>query len=267
MFSTRSLIFLGICGVCLILGFVLYSEYDVRRYRDNIGIESQPYTTETRSTESTSVDEPLNISDTAVDDVTHINEKKTMRIDTPVPDNVRMSSEVAMPDTSPPIDEITPEISLLEKGAALEAAFTFQDVTDINATYNELEAILNERLDNDPKITPFLNAWKSTYYLIQDAKTIKEMGGSGESLLTSSTVYVVGKFVESTVDLLNLSDAEAAKGRSIVQQIEDTVEIAEIVNDTKPMIEQAIHNRELTREEAGDFFRMLLGPNIEVVVE
>ncbi len=143
-------------------------------------------------------------------------------------------------------------------------SYTF---TDIDETYRQLEEALRTKFGNSEHIQPFLNAWKSSYFILEEVKDVSENGGSIDYLLVQVPAVVTSQLIETTIKLTNLSNAEAAEGRAIVANLTDTINTMEILNDTKPLVQDALRSGDITLEEAADFLEALGNVEVEIVRE
>lgn len=158
------------------------------------------------------------------------------------------------------------EMSPEEIDQAFDIALSY-NFTDIHETYGQLEEALTTKFGDSEHIPPFLNAWKASYFILEEVKEISENGGNIDHLLAQVPAVVTSQLIETTIQLTNLSESEAAEGRAIVANLTDTIDTMEIVNETAPLLKEALQNKDLTPEEAADFLKALGNVDVKIVYE
>lgn len=263
MIRLRPFVIVGIIVLFGTGGIFLYTEYSNRKFETSL--PSPPLVSE-QATIPTLV-EPLK-EDTPM--------KTPQTTDTHTPAEIEQASALEKPETETELEAVETalegdsvfvpeesyEMSREEMDQAFEIALSYT-FTDIDETYAQLEEALRTKFGDNEHIRPFLNAWKSSYFILEEVKNVSETGGNIDYLLTQVPAVVTSQLIETTIKLTNLSDAEAAEGRAIVANFTDTIDTMEILNDTKPLVEDAVVNGDITVEEAADFLRAL-GENVEV---
>lgn len=269
MITARTFTIVGIIIVLFCTGIFLYTEYDNRKFEASLPSPPVPLVSKTDETqqpvetlkEGTPMETPHATATHTPEATEHASapekpetEMELEDIETPLE-----SDSVFVPEDS---YEMSPE----EIDQAFETALSYT-FTDIDETYGQLEEALYAKFGDSEHIQPFLNAWKTSYFILEEVKRLSETGGSIDYLLAQVPAVVTSQLIETTIQLTNLSDAEAAEGRAIVANLTDTIDTMEIIDDTKPLIQDAFRSGDITLEEAADFLEALGNVEVEIVRE
>ena len=141
------------------------------------------------------------------------------------------------------------------------------NVQDLDEKLAQLEQVLIDRLGPDPKIPEAIDALSAAYTLIELGEKANTVGASNSKELNAFLDYapaiVLETLVETSIELFQPSEAEAARGRALVERFRDQVDTLQIAQDMAPVVETAIQNGELSPEEGAAFLESL-GNNITV---
>ena len=144
------------------------------------------------------------------------------------------------------------------------------NVQDLDEKLAQLEQVLIDRLGPDPKIPKAIDALSAAYTLIELGEKANTVGGSNSEELNAFLDYapaiVLETLVETSIELFHPSEAEAARGRALVERFRDQVDTLQIAQDMAPVVETAIQNGELSPEEGAAFLESL-GNNITVQID
>lgn len=269
MISARTFTIVGIIVLFAACGIFLYTEYSNRTFEATLPNPPQVFVSEPDETpapvetfkENTPM-EPHHATDTQV--------TATKEIDM-VPETTETEPELEGFETALENDPVFApenpyEMSPEEMDQAFATALSYE-FTDINETYGLLEEALTTKFGDSEHIPPFLNAWKASYFILEEVKEISENGGNIDHLLAQVPAVVTSQLIETTIQLTNISESEAAEGRAIVANLTDTIDTMEIVNETKPLVEDAIISGDITPEEAADFFKALGNVDVKIVYQ
>ena len=98
------------------------------------------------------------------------------------------------------------------------------NVQDLDEKLAQLEQVLIDRLGPDPKIPKAIDALSAAYTLIELGEKANTVGGSNSEELNAFLDYapaiVLETLVETSIELFHPSEAEAARGRALVERFE-----------------------------------------------
>ena len=268
MITARTVTIAGII-VLFCAGVFFYTKYSNQRFEANLPSRPVPLVSEQDETpakvEPLKEDTPMETPHaTATDTPAEIEQASAP--EKPETERELEAVETALEGDSVFVPKDSYEMSREEIDQAFETALSY-NFTDIDEAYGQLEEALRTKFGDSEHIQPFLNAWKSSYFILEEVKNVSETGGNIDYLLTQVPAVVTSQLIETTIQLTNLSDAEAAEGRAIVASLTDTIDTMEILNDTKPLVQDALRSGDITLEEASDFLEALGNVEVEIVTE
>ena len=144
------------------------------------------------------------------------------------------------------------------------------NVEDLEGKLSQLEQVLINRLGPDPKIPKAIDALSAAYALIEFGEKANAVGVGGsearQTFLDHAPAVVLETLVETSIELLQPSESEAARARAIVENFRGKIDTLKFYQDMAPLVETAIENGELSPAEGAAFLESL-GEDVSVQVD
>lgn len=274
--SPRAVAIAGILIVLICLGFYLYMRWDTKNFAASL--DKVP--TQAVDTPGSAVGFTEDVIEDGFSEATVTEEVvRTTPVTTEDLTDARQNVEIGAAEEEVPACEMSegmmesepkyyagmsvPEVQNLLK------ELSNPNVQDLDEKLAQLEQVLIDRLGPDPKIPKAIDALSAAYTLIDLGEKVNAVGaGNNEEVnafLDYAPVVVLETLVETSIELLQPSEAQAAQGRATVERFRNKIDTLQFYQDMAPVVETAIQNGELSPEEGAAFLESL-GDNISVQV-
>lgn len=275
--STRAVAITGILVVLICLGLYLYMRQDTKNFAASLPAVATPVIDPSRASSGFTedvIDEGFSET-TLTEDPVQPPLVTTEELVDAMPNAVAGATEEEVPACEMSEDMMESEPKHYAGMSVPEVRRLLKDlaspnVQDLDEKLAQLEQVLIDRFGPDPKIPEAIDALSTAYTLIELAENANAVGsGNSEEVnafLAHAPAVVLETLVETSIELLQPSEAEAARARAMVERFRSKVDTIQIYQDMAPMVETAIQNGELSPEE-GVAFLESLGDNISVQVD
>lgn len=141
---------------------------------------------------------------------------------------------------------------------------------NVDGKLDKLEDALIARLGPDPRISNLISKWKTAYAIFELSNEVQTTGYNVDDVdhyLNQLPVVVVDDLAEISIALLQPSEEYATALRESVTEIVSQVDTFELLQETRPMVQEAIDVGDILPEEGEAFIQALTGLNVAMSEE
>ena len=255
----KRIIIFGIGCVVAVGLWMVFLKLDMQAFKSTLTPTNSAQESDKLYAPKTTTDNP-SVKDTAVEQDLSVKSVEDISV-----------GDDSMPPNSTPVTLLTPADAEIEKHMQrIRDVLKFNVKTDPEnrgARYAELEESLKVVYQNDPRISEFMRLLKELDDVILVKRDYQENGGDLKKLLELSPASVLNDYVDLSVDLLNLNEADAAAVRASADKWAKKVFAMEIANAAIPMLEEALLKGEMTPEGAKAYIKEVSGFDANIDVE
>ena len=274
--SPRAVAISGILVVLICIGFYLYMRQDTKNFTASLGkgpthVVDTPGSAigftediiEDGFSETTFTEEVVRTTPGTTEDL--VDAKQNVEIGTAEEEVPACEMSEGMMESEPKYyaGMSVPDVRNLLKELANP------NVQDLDEKLAQLEQVLIDRLGPDPKIPKAIDALSAAYTLIDLGKQANAVGSDNSeevnTFLDYAPAVVLDTLVETSIELFQPNEAQAAKARATVERFRNKIDTLQFYQDMAPVVETAVQNGELSPEEGAAFLESL-GDNISVQV-